>query len=38
MENLLKTAQENQNRSSEKMILRHKNKNPPSEYEKSDAL
>ena len=38
MENLLKTVQENQNRSSEKMILRHKNKNPPSEYEKSDTL
>ena len=33
MENLLKTAQENKNRSSEKMVLRHKNKHPSSEYD-----
>ena len=38
MENLLKTAQENQNRSSKKMVLRHKNKHPPSEYEKGDTV
>ena len=38
MENLLKTAQENQNRSSKRMVLRHKNKHPPSEYEKGDTV
>ena len=38
MENLLKTAQENQNRSSEKMFPRYKNKHPPSEYEKGDTV
>ena len=38
MENLLKTAQENQNRSSEKIVLRHKNKHSPSEYEKGDTV
>ena len=38
MENLLKTAQENKNRSSEKMVLRHKNKHPSSEYDKGDTV
>ena len=38
MENLLKTVQENQNRSSKKMVLRYKNKHPPSEYEKGDTV
>ena len=38
MENLLKTAQENQNRFSEKMVPRHKNKHPPSQYEKGDTV
>ena len=38
MENLIKTAQENQNRSSKRMVLRHKNKHPPSEYEKGDTV
>ena len=38
MENLLKIANKNQNRSSEKVILRHKNKHPPSEYEKGDTV
>ena len=30
--------QENQNRSSKKMVLRYKNKHPPSEYEKGDTV
>ena len=38
MENLLETAQEKQNRSSEKMVLRHQNKHPPSEYEEGDTV
>ena len=38
MENLLKIANENENRSSEKVVLRHKNKHPPSEYEKGDTV
>ena len=38
MENLLKRVQENQYRSSEKMVLRHKNKHPPSEYKKDDTV
>ena len=38
MENLLRTSQEDQNRSSEKMILSHENKHPPSEYEKGDTV
>ena len=38
MENLLKIVQENQNRSSEKMFPRYKNKHPPSEYEKGDTV
>ena len=38
MENLLKTVQENQNRSSKKMVLRYENKHPPSEYEKGDTV
>ena len=38
MEDLLKTAQENQNRSSEKMVLRHKNRHAPSEYETDDTV
>ena len=37
IQNLLKTAQENKNRSSENMILSHKNKHPPSGYEKGDS-
>ena len=37
IQNLLKTAQENKNRSSENMVLRHKNKHPPSGYEKGDS-
>ena len=37
MDHLLNTAQENQNRSSGKMFLKHKNKHPPSEYEKDDT-
>ena len=38
IENLLKTAQENKSRPSEKMALRHQNKDPPSEYEKGDTV
>ena len=38
MEDLLKTAQENQNSSSEKMVLRHKNKHAPSEYQTGNTV
>ena len=38
MKNLLKAAQENKSRPSEKMVLRHQNKDPPSEYEKGDTV
>ena len=39
-ENLLKTVQENQNRSSEKIVLSHKNKHPTSyiNYLKGDTV
>ena len=36
--NLLKRIWENQNRSSEKMILSHKNEHPPSHYQKGDTV